>query len=114
MIKRKTIKLGQKVIFDPLQYGICYIPCSAPEYVIGIIKEIHDNHRWFLVEYETPRNSTLRMGFKFDDFGFKGKNRNSVVIPINSRREELIMRHYVYHGDLAHYYISKKISMKGN
>lgn len=54
------------------------------------------------------------MGFKFDDFGFRGKNRNSVVIPINSRREELIMRHYVYHGDLAQYYISKKISMKGN
>ena len=37
MRKRKTIKIGQKVIFDPLQYGICYIPCSAPEYVIGII-----------------------------------------------------------------------------
>lgn len=114
MRKRKTIKVGQKVIFDPLQYGICYIPCSAPEYVIGIITEIHDDHRWFLVEYETPMNDRLRMGFKFNDFGFKGKHYHSIVIPINSRREELIMRHYVYHGDLAQYYISKKISMKGN
>lgn len=114
MRKRKAIKVGQKVIFDPLQYGICYIPCSAPEYVIGTITKVYNDHRWFLVEYGTPKNGNLQMGFKFDDFGFKGKHNNSIVIPVRNRREELIMRHYVYHGDLAQYYISKKISMKGN
>lgn len=102
------IEVGQKVIFDPLQYGVCYVPYSAPEYVVGIITEIHDDHRWFLVEYGTPGNGTLRMGFKFNDFGFRGKHRHSVVIPVNSRREELVMRHFVYHGDLDKFYISKK------
>ncbi len=105
------IKIGQKVIFDPLQYGVCYIPYSAPEYVVGNIIQVYNDHRWFLVEYpqhETLGNRTLRMGFKFDDFGFRGKHRHSVVIPVNSRREELVMRHFVYHGDLDKFYIAKK------
>ena len=114
MRKRKKIKVGQKVIFDPLQYSISYIPLSTPEYVVGLIKEVHDEHRWFLVEYEAPNNRILRMGFKFNDFGFRGKHRYSIVIPVSNIREERMMRPYVYHGDLTRYYVYNKISMKGN
>ena len=114
MRKRKKIKVGQKVIFDPLQYGISYIPLSAPGYVVGIITEVHNKHQWFLVEYEAPNNRILRMGFKFNDFGFRGKHRYSIVIPVSNIREEHAMRHYVYHGDLTRYYVYNKISMKGN
>lgn len=103
------IKIGQKVIFDPLQYGVCCMPSYIPEYVVGEIIKIYPKHRWFLVEYpQCDQTKTLKMGFKFNDFGFRGRHRHSIVIPINNKQDELEMKDYVYHGDLDKFYITMK------
>lgn len=59
------IKLGQKVKFDLFE-GI-NPPGLTPLCVekIGTVVRIHEEHRWFSVEYD----NNYRISFKFDDIG---------------------------------------------
>lgn len=98
MRKRKTIKVGQKVMFDPLRYeeGLCALDI-CPEYFVGVITNIYSDRRWFLVEY-VVNDVVLHMGFKFDEFGIREKNRKAAVIPVNTLHDELAVKHYLSHG----------------
>lgn len=60
------IKLGQKVEFDPLDGMLWYGAEHFHEIVTGTVVEIHEDHRWFLVEYGEDK---IKIGFKFDDVG---------------------------------------------
>lgn len=64
----QTIKIGQKVIFDPLEdINIKSLGKRDPKKVIGTIVKINEKHRWFLVEYEFENKTNVRTAFKFDD-----------------------------------------------
>lgn len=59
------IEIGQKVrfdFFDQVNFG-GYTEVDTER--VGTVTEIHEEHRWFSVEYDGPR----RISFKFDDIG---------------------------------------------
>ena len=61
------ITVGQKVKFDPFQhvggYGTSDLLGTK---VTGTVVEVHEDHRWFSVEYGDPKQRT---SFLFDDIG---------------------------------------------
>ena len=62
------IEVGQKVKFDPFE-GIrdgrgLYI---RPTKITGTVVEVHEDHKWFSVEYKDKENKKQRISFKFCD-----------------------------------------------
>lgn len=64
------IKIGTKIIFDPLE-GIKFYGSMerGVEKVVGTVVSVNEDHQWFSVEYTQNEKHTLRAGFKFADIG---------------------------------------------
>ncbi len=62
------IEVGHKVIFNPLAWMLWYGQKVFTTNVIGTIVFIHDEHRWFLVEYAVDDHK-IRVAFDFNDIG---------------------------------------------
>lgn len=63
------IKIGDKVKFDHLN-GICIRGLPYGAYVVkGTVIEIHEDHKWFAVEYFLDGNVKMRTSFNFADIG---------------------------------------------
>jgi hypothetical protein len=62
----KKIRVGQQVKFDPFEtaFGFGIEDCRGE--VTGTVVEIYPNHKWFSVEYGSPKQ---RISFKFCDIG---------------------------------------------
>jgi hypothetical protein len=61
------VKVGQKVRFDPLDF-ITGMGSEAVRgnQVTGTVVMVHEDHKWFSVEYGNPKTRT---SFKFCDIG---------------------------------------------
>lgn len=70
-MENKIIKIGQKVIFDPLE-GVTLHNMGMKERgrreVVGTVVYINEDHRHFTVKYEDG-GCEIRTSFKFNDIG---------------------------------------------
>lgn len=65
----KTVKVGQKVRFDPLKHiGGYGAENVRGHYVMGTVVEVHEQHQWFSVEYDCF-GVKQRASFKFIQIG---------------------------------------------
>lgn len=64
------IEVGQKVKFDPFWDISAYGITEISRKVIGTVVEVHEDHKWFSVEYNEPK---LRTSFNFADIGLAVK-----------------------------------------
>lgn len=62
------IEVGHKVIFNPLGWMRWHGQAIWTTNVIGTVVFIHNEHRWFLVEY-TVDDYKIRVAFDFNDIG---------------------------------------------
>ena len=64
------IEVGQKVKFDPFKglndgRGLPLISTV----MTGTVVEVHEDHRWFSVEYVDEEKTKQRISFNFHDIG---------------------------------------------
>jgi hypothetical protein len=67
---KNTIKIGDKVVFDPLE-GIKHPGFGDREAVEveGIVRLINEDHHWFMAEYFPDGVHKVRICFNFSDIG---------------------------------------------
>ena len=69
-MKNTEIKIGDKVIFDPLESIKC--PGFGDREKIeveGIVRLINEDHHWFMAEYCPDGLHQIRICFNFSDIG---------------------------------------------